>query len=282
MSNEDTRVAAEPADPSGKPDKKVQTDGVGGVIEDTNEQASKADAQVNVEGKGATGPEESNAEATKPDEDDNLPTAGKDSDDAGFNKDKTVQDSGKTKTFDNSNEPGSAVTQKAFPTSAAVEAGGKGAQPGDPVFKPDERVDVTKNGPTPSPIPGTDQWTGTGGNGVTRQQEPVTRKVDPNITVSSTKLFASFKLADTEVDLGLITPDEKYDRVAELDGETEEAIQARLDTLSKVKTAGLSKQTATPRTASAHRVPSLQRTASSTPVEASLTDDVLDAAMLSR
>jgi hypothetical protein len=117
MSDQSNRVAAEPADPSGKPDKKVPTDGVGGVIEDTNEQASKPDAKVDVEGKGATGPEDSNAEATKPDEKDNLPTAGRDSDDSGFNKDKPVSDSGPTKTFDNSNEPGSAVTDKAWPST---------------------------------------------------------------------------------------------------------------------------------------------------------------------
>jgi hypothetical protein len=52
MSDQSNRVAAEPADPSGKPDKKVPTDGVGGVIEDTNEQASKPDANVDVGGQG--------------------------------------------------------------------------------------------------------------------------------------------------------------------------------------------------------------------------------------
>lgn len=275
------RVAAEPADPSGKPKKQVSVDGVGGVDEATNENASRADAQVGVDGKGATGPEGSNSEATKPDESDNLPTAGKDSDDSGFNKEKTVTDSGPTKTFDNSNEPGSAVTDKAWPSTergSAVEAGGKGAQPGDPVFKPDERVDVTKDGPTPSPIPGTDQWTGTGGNGVTRQQEPVTRKVDPNITVSHTKLFAAFRLADAEVELGLLDQREKYDRVAELDDQTAEQIQASYEALARVRTAGLKKQ-ATP--TSAHRVPSLQRTAATT-ASVPLGDDVLDSALFGR
>jgi hypothetical protein len=69
---------------------------------------------------------------------------------AGFNKDKPVSDSGPTKTFDNSNEPGSAVTDKAWPSTQRGSAK-QGVQPGDPVFKPDERVDVEKNGPTPNP-----------------------------------------------------------------------------------------------------------------------------------
>jgi hypothetical protein len=285
MSDQSNRVAAEPADPSGKPDKKVPTDGVGGVIEDTNEQASKPDANVDVEGKGSTGPEDSNAEATKPDEKDNLPTAGRDSDDSGFNKDKPVSDSGPTKTFDNSNEPGSAVTDKAWPSTQRGSAK-QGVQPGDPVFKPDERVDVEKNGPTPNPQEGTDQWTGTSGNGVTRQQDPVTRKVDPNIEgkpgKSSAKLFAAFRLADTEVELGMTPAEEKYDRVSELEGQSIDQIEAAFQTLARVKTAGLSKQAATTRTA-ATRVPSLQQRTASTTVESSATDDgVLDAALFSR
>jgi hypothetical protein len=159
-------------------------------------------------------------------------------------------------------------------------------QPGDPVFKPDERVDVEKNGPTPNPQEGTDQWTGTSGNGVTRQQDPVTRKVDPNIEgkpgKSSAKLFAAFRLADTEVELGMTPAEEKYDRVSELEGQSIDQIEAAFQTLARVKTAGLSKQAATTRTA-ATRVPSLQQRTASTTVESSATDDgVLDAALFSR
>jgi hypothetical protein len=78
----------------------------------------------------------------------------------------------------------------------------------------------------------------------------VTRKVDPNIEgkpgKSSAKLFAAFRLADTEVELGMTPAEEKYDRVSELEGQSIDQIEAAFQTLARVKTAGLSKQAAPP------------------------------------
>lgn len=275
--------------------KRVDVEGVGGVIDATNEQASKpegphsyeeAGKTVDVEGKGGV-IEDSNADASKPSQGtESLPTAGRDSDDSGYNKDKTTDDSGKTRTWDNSNEPGSAVTQKAFPTAAK-----QGVKPnGGADVQPQRRENLEQEGSTPAPQSGTDQWTGTGGNGVTRQQDPVTKKVDPNIEQRSSTfshVVAAIKLADAEVELGLLERDKKYDRVAELEGLTPEELAAEERVISRVRTAGLAKRVATRREAATQpgqvdgRVPSFRRQAgqvdapASQPIDTAVGDSAL-------
>lgn len=273
----DTRTAADAPTADTRADKRVDVNGVGGVMDGSAEQASKADAQVDVEGTGGV-QDASNAEASAPDRKESLPTADKDGDDSGFNKDKTTDDSGKTKTFDNSNEPGSAVTQQAFPTShqkhawgdeggfpkqdddALGETGGasQGAQPADPVGKADDRVDVLKRVPTSNPQNGTDQWTGTDGNGVTKQQDPVTNEVYAPFTASVVQIL---KIADVEVELGILPVEQKYDRIAELESFPADAIKATAMVLSRVKTAGLKKSAAT-KQGGVGRIPSMGRSAS--------------------
>jgi hypothetical protein len=256
----DQRVAAEPADSSGKADKQVDVTGVGGVMQDTNEEASKArgphsweseGTQVDVTGKGGV-LQDSNAEASKPDERQSIEET---SDNAGFDKGKRTQDSGPTKTWsENKNAPG--VTEKAFPT-AAVEAAKQGVKPiGGPDVQPQRREQLEQESGFTNPQNGTDQWTGTGGNGVTRQQDPVTKKVDPNITVSNMVSIAALKLADTEEELGLITRDEKYKRLTELSELSDEELAAEERVVARVKTAGLNKSAAVP----AGRMPSFKHT----------------------
>jgi hypothetical protein len=70
-----------------------------------------------------------------------------------------------------------------------------------------------------------------------------------------------FKLADTEIALGITPADKKYERVAELEQEDEDKIEARLDTLSRVKQAGLQRQASV----TLHRLPSLAREAAVEP-----------------
>lgn len=262
----DTKTAADAPTADTRADKRVDVTGVGGVMDPSAEAASKADAQVDVEGTGGV-IEDSNAEASAPDHKENLPTAGEGSDDAGFNKDKTTQDSGQTKTFDNSNEPGSAVTQKSFPT-AGVEAAKQGVKPnGGPDVQPSKRVDVESDEGWNNPGTDTDQWTGTDGNGVTKQQPPVTDKVYAPFTASVVQIL---KIADAEVDLGLTSVEEKYDRIAELEAASPEALEATAKVLARVKTAGLKKSAAT-KQGGVGRVPSLARAASvesSVPTEA--------------
>lgn len=283
MSN---KVAAEPADASGKADKRVNVDEIGGVDQASNENASKADAQVDVEGKGGVGVTDVSADSHE-----TLDTAGRDSDDSGFNKDKTTQDSGPTKTFPNKNQT-SPVTNKPFPSSeegvkkshddAAFPkddeglAGGsavKGTQPADPVGKAQDRVSPLDHVTSPANNSGpTKTWTGTDGNGVTKQAPPVTRDTHEFNTekASSAHIFAAFKQAETEVELGITPKADKYNRAQELTNLSPNELKAVASVTSKVaKTA--STRTATTRQAT--RVPSFKRIASD---EATPTTEVPD------
>jgi hypothetical protein len=69
-------------------------------------------------------------------------------------------------------------------------------------------------------------------------------------------VIKAMKVAEAEASLGLIDAEAKFDRVAELENSSEEALDATLETLSKVRTAGLRRPTA--RQASAGRVPSFR------------------------
>lgn len=256
------------APPGTKEDKRVDVNGVGGVMDATNEQASEptgahswenAGTTTDVEGKGGI-IEDSNEEASKPSQGkERLPTAGEGGDDAGFNKDKNIQGTD-TQTFPNTNEPNSAVTDKVF---APFEGAKQGVKPiGGPDVQPQRRENVEQESGFSNPQDGTDQWTGTGGNGVTKQQDPVTRKVDPNIDVKKwTSVVELFKIADTEVELGLIESDDKYERIAELESASAEEIAATAKILSRVKTAGLTRRTAATREGGVGRVPSMRPTA---------------------
>lgn len=274
--SDQTKVAAEPADTSGKADKQVDVTGVGGVIDATNEEASKPEGShgepgvtVDVQGKGGV-LQDSNEEASKPDE----------KQDTG--KEVHTQDSGPTKTFDNSNEPNSAVSDK------AVQSAAKGAQPTDKSGKPDERVDVEQevnvswNGGDK-----TDQWTGTSGNGVTRQQDPVTTKPTQSGGVKASGInshvVAIFKLADAEVQTGLTPEEQKYERIAELEALTPEEVEAQYQMLSRVKTAGFGgkqRKTAATEPTGVGKVPSLKsKLASEEPTPEPAADEVLDSAI---
>jgi hypothetical protein len=302
------RHAGEPADSSGQPDKRVNVEGVGGVMDDSLDAAARPDKRVDVEGKGGVY-QDSNAEASKPDAKESLPTAGKDSDDSGFNKDKTTQDSGKTRTWDNSNEPGSAVTDKPFPNTergASRQAGDdrpfphgddalgggrakEGVKPnGGKDVQPQRRENVMDHPTSPDNNSGpTDTWSGTGGNGVTRQQDPVTKRVDPNIDVKKSFSLAALKLAETEIEVGILDPDKKYDRLVELQDADDSVVEAQQQTLARVKTASVRKNAAT-QPQGLGRVPQFSRIASGADTEATqqktatVDDGMLDSALFSR
>jgi hypothetical protein len=266
--SDQTKVAADPADASGKPDKRVDVNGVGGVIDATNEEASKPEGPhswenegttVDVEGKGGV-LQDSNAEASKP-------SVGTED----VSKAVKTDDSGPTKTFDNSNEPGSAVTDK------AVQSAATGTKPiGGADVQPQRRENLEQESGFTNPQDGTDQWTGTGGNGVTKQQDPVTKKVYTGGLVS----LAALKLAEAEIALDLISEDDKYNRLAELAELDEVEIAAEHRALSKVKTA---RMTRTAAKGGATRVPSFRRIAADeTPAPVQVDEVVQDSALFSR
>lgn len=308
-----THTADGPTGPEAAPDARVDATGVGGVIEPSNEAASTADAQVDVTGVGSTGVTDVGAEKTE-----SLPTASETSDDSGFDATKTTEDSGPTSTFGDSDgtqkgltdevtteslegnqNKGSSVRQaydsKPFYDQPGLSGGSanKGTEPVDPVGKAQDRVDVLSPASTPDNNSGpTSQWTGTDGNKIYRQQDPVTTEVsDMQFDGFTSHFVASLKLADQEVALGLIEADAKYDRLAELAPQSDEEIGAQMDMLSRVKTAG-TKKLAAQRTAGVTRMPSAfgKTTASSKRFDTVISsdepepvsEDVGDSALFSR
>jgi hypothetical protein len=294
----DNHKTADSVSETAKPDVSTDVTGVGGVIEDSNEAASKADAQVDVLGIGGTGV--SNVEA---DSHENV--------DQGNEHSKNIE-AIPTKTFGqddfhitdpvtsdpfpasadgvkSSNWTVTALDAEPFPADDGGLAGGKavqGVDPADPVGRPDERVNVLEAVTTPENNSGpTTTWTGTDGNGVLRQADPVTNDsialgesgLENGVNwnrASNTHLLSAFQLADLEVELGMIDEKRKYARVAELEQDHPAIVEAVLSYAQRIKTAGLAKQR---RVASATRMPSLGRQSSveSTPVEdrRDVTDD---------
>lgn len=255
-----TKTADGPTGPAAAPDTRTDVTGVGGVIEDSNEEASRADSQVTVTDIGGTGVDSVEADSTT-----SLPTAGEGSDDSGFNKDKNIE-AIPTKTYDDSDGTEKGITDtvtreslegnqnkdsaahqsydsEPFPNDE-IEGGSanKGTQPVDEVGKAGDRVDVLKAVTSPENNSGpTKTWSGTDGNKIYRQQDPVTNEVVWNNTDSAwtSHFLAALKVADKEVELGLISQDDKYNRLSELSAQTDDVISNTDETLSKVKTAGL-------------------------------------------
>jgi len=81
-----------------------------------------------------------------------------------------------------------------------------------------------------------------------------------SVEAAKEQIFKAVKVAEAEVGLGLTDADQKMERVAELESSSAEALDATLETLARVKTAGLRRPTSERRTAG--RMPSLQRVAS--------------------
>lgn len=283
-----TADAASGAPADAKPDVKTDVIGVGGVDQASNDAASKANAQVDVTGIGGVGVESVSAdkEGVKVDQGDehskNIEAIHTDT--WGPNEGDSL----------GQHDP---VTSEPWPASAdgvraarwSIEGhddspwptdeigGGSAVQGNQPITENfGERVDVLDHVTSPSNNSGpTKTWTGTEGNGVNKQQDPVTTdsiargesgmEGAPNWT-SSTHIFAAFKLADLEVAMGLIPADRKYERAAELEKESSAVVAASLKYAQRVKTAAVRKA------AGAQRLPVMGRPAIE-PKEASTSDD---------
>lgn len=258
--NMENKVAADTV-PAAKPDTNVDVVGVGGVMDDSNESASKADAQVDVLAQGGTGVENVSAEQ----ENVNVEQGNEHSKNVEAIPTMTWSE-GKGDSLGQhdpvSSEPFPASDEgvkkshdaNAFPSDSGFSGGGA-ATGNKPVAEQfGERVDVTQPVTSPANNSGpTKTWSGTDGNGVNKQQDPVTNEtLEGSEGVKKAHIFRAFKLADLEVEMGLITPDQKYARAAELEAETLEVVSASLRYAQRVKTAGLAKQTRT-----AKRLPSL-------------------------
>jgi hypothetical protein len=243
---------------------------------------------VDVTGKGGV-IEDSNAEASKPsDGSENLPTAGRDSDDAGFNKDKNTDDwsdqdvrqlqraglgcyrQGILTTLRLPSRASSPSVVRTFSPSAARTSSRS------LVHQPAEGYrSVDRHGR---------QWRHASagpGNQEGRSQHRAGKKA------AFSHVVAAMKLADAEVELGLLDKELKYDRVAELEALSEEELAAEERVISRVKTAGLTKKVATRREAATRegevsgRLPSFSKKAGELePKQATPVDDALADASL--
>lgn len=336
-----TRTADGPTPPGDtSPMQRVDVMGVGGVDHATNEEASKTNAPrgqhtdggfatTDVTGIGGVGVTDVDADSK-----DSLPTAGRESDDAGFNTDKQIETI-PTKTYPDKDgeHPGvtDPVTRETLesqeqqggskgPVSNVrqgfddktleqneqqgdpVAQGGsavQGVQPIDSVATPSyKRVNLLEHATTPdaSSSGPTTTWSGTDGNGVLQQQPPVTHEdqqwggvtVPVKLHTGGRISISAMRLAEAEVELGLISREEKWNRMAEVDALHPAVVQAKLEALAGVKTAGLNKlaqhrqTTRLPRAFGKHTsAPNgFERIANDAPqdVRQHISDDVLDAA----
>jgi hypothetical protein len=90
-------------------------------------------------------------------------------------------------------------------------------------------------------------------------------------------IFKAIRLAETEVSLGMIPAEEKFDRAAVLEQHTPEDLTARSETLASVKKAGLGKTTAVKKTVS--KVPAGLSKSAAVSVESHSSSDDGDAAL---
>jgi hypothetical protein len=272
-----TADAASGAPADAKPDVSTDVEGVGGVDEASNEAASTADAQVDVEGIGGTGVEGVSADSTvSVDQGDEhskniekIPTKTFDKGDSGVER---QHDPVSTEVFTGEGEKSSSwqiesLESDPFPRPEDApyqDSANPGTQPVDPVGKPDERVDLTDPTTTPDNNSGpTDTWSGTDGNGVTRQQDPTTNETleGEDGVKSSTHLLTAMRLADMEVKMGLLDEGRKYARVEELEKLSYSDVKASLNYAEKVRTAARQGRIAG-QTKTAMRVPSMARSSS--------------------
>jgi len=278
-----------------KPDYNTDVVGTGGVGGASNEDASKADAQVNVTDIGGisgvgTG-DEKTVEVDQGDEHSkNIEAIHTDT----FHGDKgdslgqhdPVTDVSSYQVFNSDSATPLTMHEPAAKASSWVVSDVRGAEPSDPIGKADDRISVTDD---KGPYAITTQDSGPtatfpdGNSAVTRQADPV----DPSSKSfyhdqnskefyptgvdskdhafgdgndSTAHIMSAFKLADTEIELGILDASQKYARVAELEKAAPAIVEASLAYANRVKTAGLKKSART-----AKRLPSLVREASTAP-----------------
>jgi len=278
-----------------KPDYNTDVVGTGGVGGASNEDASKANAQVNVTDIGGisgvgTG-DEKTVEVDQGDEHSkNIEAIHTDT----FHGDKgdslgqhdPVTDVSSYQVFNSDSATPLTHHEPAAKASSWVVSDVRGAEPSDPMGKADDRIDVTDD---KGPHAITTQDSGPtatfpdGNSAVTRQADPVdpqnksfyhdqnSKELYPTGVDSKDHAFgdgndstahimSAFKLADTEIELGILDASQKYARVAELEKAAPAVVEASLAYANRVKTAGLKKSART-----AKRLPSLVREASTAP-----------------
>jgi hypothetical protein len=267
-----------------KPDYSTEVTGVGGVADSSNEAASAAQTQVSVTDIGGvsgvgTGDEKTVEVAQGDEHSKNIEAIHTDTFGAGegdsLGQHDPVTDVSSYQVFNSDSATPLTMHEPAAKASSWVVSDVRGAEPADAVGKPDYRTDVSHgdansittqdSGPTAT-FPD-------GNSAVTRQADPVTdtsfyddqnskefhpTNVESNDYAfgkdSSAHIMSAFKLADTEIELGLLDPASKYERVAELENAAPSIVEASLAYADRVRTAGLKKAVKT-----AKRLPSMAK-----------------------
>jgi uncharacterized protein YoaH (UPF0181 family) len=158
-----------------------------------------------------------------------------------------------------------AVTNEAFPRAASTPAKPQTGIFGDPT-PADKQIDVTKPLMQEGVVaPGTETFI----EDSFHLTNPVTNETGDLTTVSRNRILTAIKVAEEMVGLGLIPDEEKWNAQAELENETEETLDARLETLAMVKKAGLTRR---PNIKGLSSMPSLKSATSST---SAYDDDVI-------
>jgi hypothetical protein len=290
METQHTADAMSTAPAVAKPDYRTDVTGIGGIGDASNEGASAAKTQVSVTDIGGISGvglgEDKTVEVDQGDEHSknieaiHTDTFGANDGDS-LGQHDPVTDISSYQVFNSDSSTSLSMHEPAAKASSWVvsdvrTADVNGVSPADPMGNADERIDVSNGGPhtiTTQDSGPTKTWTGTDGNGVTRQQDPTT---DTNFDSdqnskefhptgvdskdyafgkdSSAHIMAAFKLADTEIELGLLDPARKYERVAELEQAAPSVVEASLNYADRVKTAGLKKAVKT-----AKRLPSMAK-----------------------
>jgi hypothetical protein len=253
-----------------KPDYHTDVTGTGGVGDATNESASNADAQVNVTDIGGisgvgTGDEETTNVAQGDEKSRNIPAI-------------------HTDVFgDNGTEAVTSDSGDHLSSWKIADVIHEGAEPSDPSGRPNKgREDISDLGKATDRTTGdsgpTSVWTKEETEAAGRSVNPVDKASDASDahqnsdTWSDTEgpkdyatgdhkahIMSAFKLADTEIELGLLDASQKYARIAELEKAAPAIVEASLDYANRVKTAGLKKSARVSR-----RLPSLVKGASTT------------------
>lgn len=139
------------------------------------------------------------------------------------------------------------VTTEVFPKDSSMDKEALETQAEDPATS----VDVTTP-PKEEVGPHTETWS-TPENDPVTQEEGVGGGPIGESAAKASNFILAMQVADTEVELGLAPSDERYARAAALEGEDKAVLDARLEVMTKVKTAGLTRMN---RVASAGRLPS--------------------------
>jgi hypothetical protein len=281
-----------------KPDYHTDVEGTGGVGGASNEEASKANAQVNLTDIGGvsgvgTGDEKTvqvdqGDEHSKNIEAIHTDTFGPNDGDS-LGQQNPVTDVSSYQVFNSDSfTPIKHHEIPATKSAAWVVSDVRGTEPSDPMGKADDRIDVTDN---KGPYAITTQDSGPtatfpdGNSAVTRNANPTDKSKSDSFyehqnsnefyptgvdskdhafgdgNDSTAHIMSAFKLADTEIELGILDASQKYARVAELEKAAPAIVEASLAYANRVKTAGLKKSART-----AKRLPSLVREASTAPV----------------